>query len=427
MSIEDKKFTRRGFLRFGGASLGALAMSQTLASRVFAQKGGPLRILAGAAVEWTDANIALAKKEMPFPVEVTVLGMDEAISKIVSSPKEFDIFNADIHLLDLEWPQGLYQPIEVKRLVEWDKMNLWTRESRPSFIQDVPAPGDAPVTKIYVQPDGSLGPKVADKVSCLPGAHSFDTFAYNRDVIDKEPHETSWADLLDPKYSGKVAWLSVAGIGMTDFQIALEAADVVDLKTAGNLSKEEIDLVLDYIIELKKKGHFRALWATFMQSVNLITSGEVVIESAWNPAIAHARALGHHYVWPGVPKEGARGWFRRHSVLKHVKGERLEQAYHMLNWLNEGKVNANLLWMDYHHVIPENVKRYAPPEIWDFYQEGKPASTDIKDMQGRVMWKKGQRYPQGSYEQRINTIISWNAIYDNNAYLVKRWNEFMAA
>ena len=427
MDIEGKKITRRDFMKYSGAAVGTLVASQGLVSSAFAKKGKPFRILAGAAVEWTDANIALVKKEMPFPVEVTVMGYNEAISKIIISPDEFDLFNSDIHLLDLEWPQGIYQPLDVKRIAEWDKMNLWSRESRASFIQDKPAPGDAPIGKIYVQPDGSLGPNITDKVSCLPGAHSFDTFAYNRDVIDKEPAEMSWADMLDPKYSGKVGWQSTAGIGMTDFQIALEAANIVDLKTAGNLSKKEIDLVLDYIIALKKKGHFRALWESFMQSVDLISSGEVVIESAWNPAIAHARALGNYNVLPAVPIEGARGWFRRHCVLKHVKGEKLEQAYHLLNWLNGGKVAANLLWQDYHHVIPENVKKYCPPEIWAFYHEGKAAPTEIKDLDGRVMWKKGQRYPQGSYNRRINTIISWNAIYDENPYLVKRWSAFMAA
>jgi putative spermidine/putrescine transport system substrate-binding protein len=422
---EKEMYSRRDFMKISGAAVGALAAAQTLGVR-HAHAKEPVRILAGAAVEWIDANIALAKKEMPFPVEVMVMGMDEAIAKIIRSPEEFDVFNADIHLLDLEWPQGIYQPLDIKKITQWGKMNLWSRESRPNYIQERPAPGDAPVTKIYVQTDGKLGPKITDKASCLPGAHSFDTFAYNRDVIKKAPDQMSWRDLLNPQYSGKVAWQGVAGIGITDFQIALEASNIMDLKHPGNLTKKEIDSVLNYIIGLKKKGHFRAFWADFMQSVELITSGEVVIESAWNPAIAHARALGHHNVYPAVPIEGARGWFRRHSVLKHVKGEKLEQVYYLLNWLNEGKMPANLLWQDYHHAIPENVKKYVSPVIWDFFHEGEPASEEIKDPKGRVMWKKGERYPQGSYDRRTNTIISWNAIYDENAYLVKRWSEFLA-
>jgi len=424
--MADKTYSRRDFMKVSGAVAGALAASQAFGVRT-AHAKEPVRVLAGAAVEWIDANIALAKKEMPFPVEVTVMGMDEAVAKIILSPDEFDIFNADIHLLDLEWPQGIYQPIEIKKIEQWGKMNLWSRESRPNYIQEHVAPGDAPVTKIYVQSDGKMGPQITDKASCLPGAHSFDTFAYNKDVIKKEPFEMSWRDMFDPQYSGKVGWQSIAGIGITDFQITLEASNIMDLKNPGNLSKQEIDQVLNYIIGLKKKGHFRAFWTDFMQSVQLITSGEVVMESAWNPAIATARALGYHNVYPAVPIEGARGWFRRHSVLKHVKGEKLEQVYYMLNWLNGGKLAANLLWSDYHHVIPENVKKYVAPEIYEFFHEGKAASQDIKDLQGRVMWKKGERYPQGSYDRRTNTIISWNAIYGENAYLVKRWSEFLAS
>ena len=38
------------------------------------------------------------------------------------------------------------------------------------------------------------------------------------------------------------------------------------------------------MIELKKSGHFRSFWTNFDQSVNLMASGEVVIQSMWSPA-----------------------------------------------------------------------------------------------------------------------------------------------
>ena len=43
------------------------------------------------------------------------------------------------------------------------------------------------------------------------------------------------------------------------------------------------------LIELKKAGHFRALWNTFDESVNLMASGEVVIQSMWSPAVTAVR------------------------------------------------------------------------------------------------------------------------------------------
>ncbi len=40
---------------------------------------------------------------------------------------------------------------------------------------------------------------------------------------------------------------------------------------------------------MKKAGHFRALWNTFDESVNLMASGEVVIQSMWSTAVTAVR------------------------------------------------------------------------------------------------------------------------------------------
>ena len=42
--------------------------------------------------------------------------------------------------------------------------------------------------------------------------------------------------------------------------------------------------------EFKKNGQFRAFWKTFDESVNLMASGEVVIQSMWSPAVTAVRA-----------------------------------------------------------------------------------------------------------------------------------------
>jgi Spermidine/putrescine-binding periplasmic protein len=43
------------------------------------------------------------------------------------------------------------------------------------------------------------------------------------------------------------------------------------------------------MIGMKKGGHFRSFWSTFDQSVNLMASGEVVIQSMWSPAVTAVR------------------------------------------------------------------------------------------------------------------------------------------
>ena len=89
--------------------------------------------------------------------------------------------------------------------------------------------------------------------------------------------------------------------------MALSSAGLVKYADKGNLTQEEIDQTIAKLIELKKAGHFRALWNTFDESVNLMASGEVVIQSMWSPAVTAVKSQGIPCVYQPL-KEGYRGW-----------------------------------------------------------------------------------------------------------------------
>ena len=69
--------------------------------------------------------------------------------------------------------------------------------------------GDAPATRLYVQPDGSLTANPTARISMLPTVHNFDSFAINSEVsgVDVDRDVTSWAELLDPRWQGRVAMI----------------------------------------------------------------------------------------------------------------------------------------------------------------------------------------------------------------------------
>ena len=57
------------------------------------------------------------------------------------------------------------------------------------------------------------------------------------------------------------------------------------------MTKAEIDKTMAIFTDAKKSGQFRAFWKTFDESVNLMASGVVVIQSMWSPAITKVRSM----------------------------------------------------------------------------------------------------------------------------------------
>jgi putative spermidine/putrescine transport system substrate-binding protein len=58
---------------------------------------------------------------------------------------------------------------------------------------------------------------------------------------------------------------------------------------------------------------------------------------------------------------------------------------------------------------------------------GRPAAQDIKAPDGTVMETAGSVRDGGSFEARMGAVACWNAVMDENDYMVRKWNEFIAA
>ena len=59
--------------------------------------------------------------------------------------------------------------------------------------------------------------------------------------------------------------------------------------------------------------------------------------------------------------------------------------------------------------------------------EGKPAKSDILSPDGKVMEKAGAVRDGGSYQNRMGQVACWNSVMDENKYMVRKWNEFIAS
>jgi putative spermidine/putrescine transport system substrate-binding protein len=72
--------------------------------------------------------------------------------------------------------------------------------------------------------------------------------------------------------------------------------------------------------------------------------------------------------------------------------------------------------------IPFKADEYA------FWYGGTRAGRDLPGITGKVGdIKKGSIRDGGGFSKRIGHYSSWNSYFTNNAYQIKRWNDFLSA
>ena len=87
-------------------------------------------------------------------------------------------------------------------------------------------------------------------------------------------------------------------------------------------------------------------------------------------------------------------------------------------------LNSNL---GYYSAVPSTAKEYMAAYEWDYWMLGKPATQDIMAPDGKKLAGAGEVRDGGSFEKRMGGVACWNATMDENRYMVRKWNEFVAA
>jgi putative spermidine/putrescine transport system substrate-binding protein len=151
-----------------------------------------------------------------------------------------------------------------------------------------------------------------------------------------------------------------------------------------------------------------------------------VIQSMWSPAVTAVRSKGIPCIYQPL-KEGYRAWAAGFGVPKTLTARKTDLAYEFINWFLDGWAGAYLNRQGYYSAVLETAREKMQPYEWAYWMEGKPAEQDIKAPDGTLLEKAGAVRDGGSYEARMGAVACWNAVMDENDYLVKKWNEFIAA
>jgi putative spermidine/putrescine transport system substrate-binding protein len=422
--------TRRGVLKGAAAAAAGAAVGSGAVTgfpTIWAQNIKDVRLLHLGSSYSAIVDIARqATKDLGFTVEMQNSAGDALVNRVVTQPESLDIADLEFWAVQRAFPRGVMQPIPTAKLVLWDKVVLIFTQGQYPDGRQVSTQGTLPYEVQYVEGAGSKefakGP--TDHVSMIPTIYNADTLGIRPDAIGR-PIER-WAELINPEFKGRTALVDIPSIGIMDAAMAIESRGDLKYGDKGNMMAEEIDKTVEILTDLKRQGHFRAFWTTFDQSVNLMASGEVVLQSMWSPAVTAVRSRGIACAYQPLA-EGYRGWGAGLGLMGHLDGLKRDAAYDYLNWYLSGWQGGFVAKQGYYSAVPETARRHMSEDEWNFWYEGKPAASDIKDPYGNLMEKAGAVRDGGAFWERMGNIACWNTVMDENRYMVKKWNEFVAA
>ena len=418
--------SRRSLLKSSAAIAGVALGSKAITGfpAVIAAEPVTLRFL-GTAVNQSADIAKKVKEDIGINIEYIPVTTDEVSKRILTQPNSFDLVETEYFSLKKLVPSGNMIGIDLKRIKNADKITpvFTVGKVGDKVIGDQ---GTAPKKVFFLtdQHSTEFSKEPTNWMVLVPTTYNADTLGIRPDLIGR-PIET-WAELLNPEFKGKAAILNIPSIGIMDAAMVVESMGKYKYPDKGNMTKAEIDMTMGVLTEAKKSGQFRALWSDFNESVNLMASGEVVIQSMWSPAVTAVRSKGIACTYQPL-KEGYRAWAAGLGTVKTLKGKKLDAAYDFINWFLSGWAGAYLFRQGYYSAVLETAKANMEPYEWAFWMEGKPAEKDIHAPDGSLLEKAGTVRDGGSYEQRMGSVACWNSVMDENDYMVRKWNEFVAA
>ena len=299
--------TRRKLL---GATAGAAVGSGAITGfpTIWAQNNRNITLRQfGTGVSNQNAIAEKCRQDLGITLQMTALDSDAVVQRAVTQPNSYDIADIEYWMCKKVFPAGTLQPMDTSKITNFDKIVPIFTTGRLTPGATI-AQGTAPHSVSFV--DGPQGTRfVATPTqwfTMIPTIYNADTLGIRPDLVGRPI--TNWKDILDPAFRGKASILNIPSIGIMDAAMICESAGIIRYGDKGNMTRAEIDTTINFLIQQKRAGQFRAFWRSFDESVNLMASGEVVIQSMWSPAVTAVRSRGIPCRWPRATAPGAAGW-----------------------------------------------------------------------------------------------------------------------
>jgi putative spermidine/putrescine transport system substrate-binding protein len=309
--------SRRTFIHSVGAASVALAAPSLLCTA-----------RAGGTVNLADIGVGDPGSWAPFTKEtewgVNLVAIGNAPSAILNvmvaggGTTSYDLINIVGGMQKPLVENKLIAPIDTAQIPNW---------SKDTYIREYLANGKPGFD--FIGYDG--------RIYGLPSVLQGDSFAY---LPGKTGALDSYGALFDPKWRGYVALEDNYTTAGQKTALYLQRSSKAHI---ANMTPTEVKTVVDFLIDLKKKGQFRVLWSSFQQAVDLITSQEVYVIDCWEPMVFAARAKGVNAVYAD-PKEGYLLWAMAAYMVNNPgrSAAATKASYDLLNFMIGGWYGAKI-------------------------------------------------------------------------------------
>lgn len=256
----------------------------------------------------------------------------------------------------------LIRPLDTSRLPNWGKNE---------FITNYFPQGDAGFDFIGYE----------DEFYGYPTVLQGDSFAY---VEDETGPLDSYGAFFDPQWRGQVALEDNFTTTGQKTALYLKSSGQAEIADPANMTPDEITTVVDFLVDQKKSGQFRAIWTSFDQAVSLLTDKEVKVLDCWEPMVIAAQAAGVKAVY-AEPREGWLLWaYTAYLVNNPESKDATEQAaYDLMDFMGSGWYGATITLKQGYLTNPQAVP-YAEENPQEFSADD---VTKIKEISQRVQKK----------------------------------------
>jgi putative spermidine/putrescine transport system substrate-binding protein len=355
--------TRRHFLQDAALGAGAVAIG-TLSSPRAARAAGEINFWATGTLDIGDDGWRIFANESGITVSFTDNGNDPGpvVAKLAAG-------NAgDIY--DVGGLQGGSEKELAKRglIAPWDLAQIPNYSSVWQWAKNIP----------YLTHEG--------KIYGIPTVINADSMiALGKRVGSVD----SYGVIFDPKLKGKTA-MEDAWINSVIFTaIYLKNSENAKIAEPGDLTADELGLVMEFLIKHKRDGQFRTFWSGWEQGLQLVANQEVWVMTGWEPIVYAARKRGVDCYY-AAPKEGYEAWGNNTILIKGALDRgRGKTAHQFVNALLAGFYGCKLGALRGYVVPTDNNVAYAAAHSAAFDPAAvKELSEHVKaKFAGKVYWQ----------------------------------------